>query len=371
MKKTCFGLAALGLMAGTAHAQSSVTLYGVIDSNIEYVNSLRTAGGPTGRVVRMNSGGFAANRWGIRGVEDLGSGLSGIFTIEGGFNTDSGTQFNPSRLYDRQTFVGLNSSRFGQLTFGRQYSSFFRGLGNYSPSAFSPQYEPITFMIGLNFRADNSVNYVGQFGGLTVRANWSFGNGLFGSGETPGQFRANTSYGAALDYSNGPIGVAIAYDQYNPTATALGDQGVGKFRKAAIAGGYDFGAVRLSGGYRWGKNDYSNGATALRDDFFWAGVNYKATARTNLMLAYYYDKLHTLQETFSGAEVSRKNPYQISFLASYDFSKRTNIYLTTAYAKHASLGFGGVSATVAGNTYLLGAGKDSQFGAAVGIRHIF
>ncbi|WP_454740129.1 porin [Cupriavidus necator] len=371
VKRTWFGLAGLGLLAGSAQAQSSVTLYGVIDSNIEYVNSLRTAGGPSGSLIRMNSGGFAANRWGIRGVEDLGSGLSGVFTIEGGFNTDSGTQFNPSRLYDRQTFVGLNNSRFGQLTFGRQYSSFFRGLANYSPSAFAPQYEPITFMVGLNLRADNSVNYVGQFGALTARANWSFGNGLFGSGETPGQLRANTSYGAALDYSSGPFGVTVAYDQYNPTATVLGDSDIGKFRKAAIAGGYDFGAVRVTGGYRWGKNDYSNGATALRDDFFWAGVNYKATAKTNFMLAYYYDKLHALQEVFTGPEVSRKNPYQFSFLASYDFSKRTNLYLSTAYAKNASLGFGGVSATVAGNSYLLGAGEDSQFGAAVGIRHIF
>lgn len=371
MKKSIFALAAAGLFVGAAHAQTSVTMYGVIDTNVEYVNKLGTTGGTSGSVVRMNSGGFASNRWGIRGVEDIGGGLSGVFAIGGGFNTDTGTQLNSARLFDLWTFVGLNSNKYGQLTFGRQYGAFFRGLANYSPSAFAPQYEPIAFMTGLDLRSDNSVNYSGQFGAFTARANWTFGNGVFGSGETPGQFRANSGHGVAFDYSPNNFGIAVAYDQYNPTYTPLGDLGIGKSRKAAIAAKYSFGAFLLSGGYRWEKNDFSNGSTALHDDFFWAGVNYQVTPVVNLMLAYYYDKPNSVKAEFNGTEIDRPNPYQISFMASFNFSKRTNVYLTTAYSKNASLAFGGVSTTSAGNTYLLAPGKNSQFGAAIGIRHIF
>ncbi|WER50777.1 porin [Cupriavidus sp. WKF15] len=370
MKRSAFLLAAMGLFVECANAQSSVTLYGVVDSNVEYVNNHGGVAGASGSVFRVGSGGFASNRWGIRGIEDLG-GLSGVFTIESGFNVDTGTQFNASRLYDRQTFVGLKSSRLGQLTFGRQYTAFFRGLANYSPSAYAPMYEPITLMTGLNFRSDNTVSYEGQFGALTARANWTFGNGVFGSGETPGSIRANAGYGAALDYSGGDFGVTVAYDQYNPTASTLGDPGIGKFRKAAIAAGYNLGQIRIFGGYRWGKNDYSNGATAYRDDFLWAGVNYQATSALNFMLAYYYAKVHTVQATFSGTASSPANPYQVSLMSSYAFSKRTNVYLTTAYSKHAALGLGGVSATAGSSAYQLGIGKDSQFGTAIGIRHIF
>jgi len=130
-------------------------------------------------------------------------------------------------------------------------------------------------MTGLDMRSDNSLNYSGQFGGLTARAHWSFGNGVFGNGESPGSIRANAGYGASLDYSHSNFGIVIAYDQYNPTAVPLGDSGIGNFRKAAIAGGYNLGQIRISGGYRWGKNDYSDGTTALRDDFLWAGINYQ------------------------------------------------------------------------------------------------
>nr|WP_315597303.1 porin [uncultured Cupriavidus sp.] len=371
MKRLLLGLTVLGLTTGAGNAYASVTLYGVIDTNIEYVNKLGTTSGAAGSVVRTSTGGFASNRWGMRGVEDLGGGLSAVFTIESGFSNDTGAQFNASKLYDRQTFVGLTSAQFGQITLGRQYGSLFRGLGNYSPTAYAPMYEPLSVMTGSNLRNDNSVNYVIQKGAVTARAHWSFGNGVLGAGETPGQFRANAGYGAAFEYAPGDFGVAIAYDQFYPTATALGDTGVGNFRKAAIAAGYNFGPFRLSGGYRWGRNEYSDGSVALRDDFYWLGLNYQVLPKVNLMLAYYYDKVHEVRSQFRGPEIDRYSPYQVSFMASYDFSKRTNVYLTTAYAKNAGLAFSGLATTSTGGAYLLAPGKTSQVGAALGIRHIF
>ncbi|QGS33468.1 porin (plasmid) [Cupriavidus metallidurans] len=371
MKRALLASTALGLLLCTGYAHSSVTLYGVVDSNIEYVNKLTNASGASGSVVRNSGGGFASNRWGVRGVEDLGGGLKGIFTVEGGFNVDTGTQFNANKLYDRQTFVGVSSDEYGQLTFGRQYSTIFRALANFSPSAYAPMYEPLSFLLGMNLRNDNSVNYVIQRGSIGARLHWTFGNGVFGAGETPGEIRANAGYGASLEYSAGEFGASIAYDQFYPTLTTLGDNGIGNFRKAAIGAGYNLGKFRFSGGYRWGRNEFSNGSVALRDDFLWFGVNYQVAPKVNLMLAYYYDKLHTLRAQYNGAELDRPNPYQVSFMASYDFSKRTNVYLTTAYSKNVALAFGGLATTAASGAYLLGAGKSSQVGAALGIRHIF
>lgn len=391
MKRLLMALAASGMIAGTASAQTSVTLYGTIDANVEYVNSMRsalpTAANPNpanGSVLRLSSGGFASNRWGLRGVEDLGGGLAGIFVIEAGYNTDTGTSANATRTYDRQSFVGLRSNSWGQLTFGRQYTSMFFMLGNYSPTVYAPQYEPITFMVGLNFREDNMVQYVANLGAVTGRAHFSFGTGVFcpggvnpcsGSGETPGSFRANMGYGGTIEYNDGELGVGVGYDEYDPTASVLGDTGIGRFRKATIAAGYNFTPnLRLQGGYRWGRNAFSNGAVALRDNFYWIGVNYTPVAKVDLTLAYYYDDLKAVQPAATGASAvstNPANPYQISFMATYNFSKRTNLYLSTAWSKHAALAFGGLAATGAPNTYVLGSGKDSQFGAALGMRHIF
>lgn len=391
MKKVLMALAAPGMIAGAAHAQSSVTLYGVIDANIEYVNSIRSALPTTaspnpssGSALRMGSGGFASNRWGLRGVEDLGGGLAGIFVIEAGFNGDNGASFNPTRTFDRQTYVGLRSSKFGQLTFGRQYTSMFLMLGNYSPTVYAPQYEPITFMTGLNFREDNMAQYMIKLGAVTARAHLSFGTGVFctggvspcaGSGETPGSFRANMGYGGAVDYNNGKLGVGIAYDEYDPTVSVLGDTGIARFRKATVAAGYSITPdLRLQAGYRWSRNAFSNGVVALRDNFYWIGVKYTPITNLDLTLAYYYDDAKTVTPTATGATAvgtNPANPYQISFMAAYNLTKRTNVYLTTAWSKHAGLAFGGLAATGGANTYILGAGKDSQFGAAVGMRHIF
>jgi predicted porin len=386
MRKSLIALAALGAFAGAAQAQTSVTLYGTIDANIEYVNRAATPTGGGGSILRMGSGGFASNRWGIRGVENLGGGLSGVFVIESGYNTDTGTSFNATRTYDRQTYVGLKSDTYGQLTFGRQYTSMFLMLGNYSPTVYAPQYEPIAFMTGLNFREDNMVQYAAKFGSVVTRAHLSFGTGVFcpgptavascgGSGETPGSFRANMGYGATVEYNDGKLGIGVGYDEYDPTAFVLGDTGIGRFRKAVIAAGYNFSpTLRVQAGYRYGQNKFSNDTVAFRDNFYWAGVNWTPVANVDLTLAYYYDDARTVTPAAAGpTSISRNpaNPYQISFMAAYNFSKRTNVYLTTAWAKNSSLAMGGVASTAAPSTYTLAPGQDNQFGASIGMRHIF
>lgn len=197
-EKSLLALAALGAFAGAAQAQSSVTLYGVADMNLEYVNHLGVApsvanGLNTGRgnsVYRMSSGGLSGSRWGLRGVEDLGGGLKALFVLENGFSLDTGSLQQGGRLFGRQAYVGIESAQAGRFTFGRQYTTLFDLLANFSPSGYATQYEPVVAQLGLNFRSDNTAKYTGVFGPVTAIAHWSFGNGVAGNGEVPGRSAA-------------------------------------------------------------------------------------------------------------------------------------------------------------------------------------
>ncbi|MES2008518.1 MAG: porin [Pseudomonadota bacterium] len=370
MKKSLLALAALGAFAGAAQAQSSVTLYGVADMNLEYINHLGVApsaanGLNTGRgnsVYRMSSGGLSGSRWGLRGVEDLGGGLKALFVLENGFSLDTGSLQQGGRLFGRQAYVGIESAQAGRFTFGRQYTTLFDLLANFSPSGYATQYEPVVAQLGLNFRSDNTAKYTGVFGPVTAIAHWSFGNGVAGNGEVPGQFRRDTGYGAGVGYAAGPFGATIAYDQYNPTLSATGDTGT--FKKAAVAGSYAFGPAKIMGGYRWGQAKAQNGAPILRDNYYWIGANYQVTAPLGLTLQYNYDDVKNL------GGVNVKNPWQVSFIADYNLSKRTDVYLTAAYAKNAGLNFD-TSAISFANGYFLGSNNDNMLGVGVGIRHKF
>jgi predicted porin len=125
------------------------------------------------------------------------------------------------------------------------------------------------------------------------------------------------------------------------------------------------------GGYRWGQQKNNVDVLIQRDDFYWIGANYQVTSAIGLTLEYNYDDLKSL---FGDTHVA--NPWQIAFVATYSFSKRTDVYLTTAYAKNAGLTMESLATTFAtslslGNSYALANGQSSMFGAAVGIRHKF
>lgn len=374
-------------VAGTAQAQTAVTLYGVADINVEYANNVGAVPvasnqfnrGPGHDIVRMDSGGLAGSRWGIRGTEDLGAGTKALFVLESGFSLDTGTLQQSGRMFGRQAFVGMQRAGIGQLSFGRQYTSMFEALANFSPTAYATQYEPVVLQSGANFREDNTVKYTGQFGPVTALAHWSFGTGLAlpatvgiatpigGNGEVPGSFRRDTAYGAAVAYAAAPFGITIGYDQWNPT---IGTSS-GTLRKAAVGTSYSVGSARLFGGYRWGQNKNAAGVEIQRDDLYWIGALYQVTPALGLTLEYHYDNLKRLY-----AQTQLANPWQVGFVANYAFSKRTDVYLTTAYAKNAGLMLESLATVYAnslslGNSYALGNNERSMIGAAVGIRHRF
>jgi Outer membrane protein (porin) len=339
MKFVALGAFALLGCAGSACAQSSVTLYGVVDANVEYVTHVGSVPaaanqydpGLGNRVYRLNSGGLSGSRWGIRGAEDLGSGLKAMFVLESGFGLDSGVLQQGGRLFGRQAFVGLQKASIGQVSFGRQYASMFEALANFTPASYASQYEPVVLQSGPNYREDNTVKYTGQFGPVTALAHWSFGTGLAlpasvglttpigGNGEFPGQFRRDTAYGAAIAYAGGALGATVGYDQWNPTIGT----GSGTAKKAAVAISYAIGEqAKVMGGYRWGQNKSQTGAVIQRDDFYWVGANYQASPALSLTLEYDYDDVRNLYGNTGVA-----NPWQIAFVGNYAFSKRTDVYL--------------------------------------------
>jgi len=384
------GMSAAALIgcAGSACAQSSVTLYGVVDASVEYsthVGSVPAASnqfdpGVGKQVYRLNSGGLSGSRWGIRGIEDLGTGMKAMFVLESGFGVDTGTLQQAGRLFGRQAFVGLQKAGIGQFTLGRQYTSMLEALGNIAPAAYATQYEPVVLQSGANYREDNTVKYTGQFGPVTALAHWSFGAGVAlpasvglstpigGNGEVPGQFRRDTAYGAAIAYAGKALGATLAYDQWNPTIGT----GSGTARKAAVGVSYAFGdQAKVMGGYRWGQNKSQTDAVIQRDDFYWIGANYQASPVVNLTVEYNYDNIRNLYGSTSVA-----NPWQIALMGSYAFSRRTDAYLTAAYAKNAGLMMESLATFYAnslalGNSYALGKGQRTMLGLALGVRHRF
>src|SRR5437868_3826129 len=119
MNKTLIAAAsATALFAPLAHAQSSVTLYGLIDAGIAYTNNVNG-----GSQWRMTTGTINGSRFGLRGTEDLGGGLKALFVLENGFNANNGALGQDGKLFGRHAYVGLSRSGFGTLTLGRQYDT--------------------------------------------------------------------------------------------------------------------------------------------------------------------------------------------------------------------------------------------------------
>jgi len=387
MKKIPTAVALL-MAAGAVQAQTSVTLYGVVDAPIGYVNN-QAIGAPaidpvTGVVTRQpggsrfalqGTGGLSGSRWGLRGIEDLGGGLQATFWLESGFSSDTG-QLLLGTLFSRQAAVGLQSETLGKLSFGRQNVTISDMLSNFAPMRFASLYDPVYLQLGLNFRSDNVIKYVKKLGPFTAEAHYSFGAGLGilantlipnADGEVPGHARDNTAYGAGLSYFSNRVGAALVYDQWNPAVTT-GNTGVAK--KYAAAASYDFGNVQIKGGYRWGRTTDAAGRDLFRDDYYWIGANYQFTDPLELSLAYYYDDLKALKTNGGQPNVNLPNPWQISFVADYKFSNRTDVYLTAAYSKNGALNFDSTAVSYA-NAFFLEQGKNDQIGAAVGIRHKF
>ena len=242
MKKSLLALAALSAIAGSAFAQSSVTMYGIADVGI-----VHESGNPAGAVNKLTSGVSAGSRLGFRGVEDLGGGLAALFVLETGINYDTGgnaqlaSTANPSgAAFGRQTFVGLKSANVGTLTMGRQYNPYFKTINAVDPFGTGQEGNSGNIMVftGSNGRSANSIQYVSPtMGGFS-------GELLYAFGEAAGDTHAARVINGALSYVNGPILARVAHQRQNNPNNALDVA-----RNTIFAFNYDFGVAKLQTAY--------------------------------------------------------------------------------------------------------------------------
>lgn len=381
MKKhyAAFALAVGGI--AVAHAQSSVTLYGVIDSAISYQTHTDPAGSSTVSLQSDNEGFLSGSRFGLTGKEDLGNGWHAGFTLENGFLLNSGKFDEQGQLFGRQAFVKLGNQTYGDLALGRQYTTANTmmyyvdpiGVGAAATDAWQ------VFMTGQRY--DNSATYTGTYGPMQVIAQYALG-GIAGSGS------ARSSMGLGLKYAQGPV-VAIAdAQQTNDSQSRHADIFMGGVKVAvgpahlyadylhsirqagfdASNGGTDTASITsMSSGSPTAAVAMSSVFSTHRtDDFFTLGADYRVTPAWLLTVAGMYD--HTSATSFSG---SRATFYGV---ADYSLSKRTDVYVAAAYDRTTG-GWDGLfgntttNAVAASGTALNG--RNEQVSTFVGLRHQF
>jgi len=196
-------------------AQSSVTLYGIIDTGFGYQSSQTTLGSTSGghSAVKMINGVWAGSRFGLKGTEDLGGGTKAVFQLEEGFNSATGAQSVNGLMFNRQAFVGVTNERYGALTAGRQYASYYQLLAPYSPvtwlSGFYGAHPGDLDGLDTIYRTNNTIEYMSpSWYGLKVSASYSLAG-------VPGSVNQGSTWAAGLQYTRGAFGVAAALSRIN------------------------------------------------------------------------------------------------------------------------------------------------------------
>ncbi|MEA3110748.1 MAG: hypothetical protein QOG58_547 [Caballeronia sp.] len=387
MKKTIVATAVLGSFTLTAHAQSSVTLYGLIDAGISYVNHAR-AGTGSDSLVKYDDGVAQGSRWGLRGSEDLGGGLKALFVLENGFNSGNGTLGQGGALFGRQAYVGLSKDAIGSFTFGRQYSFSTDYLGgNYSTGG---QTVAGNYAYHINdvdqltsSRINNSVKFSSaNFAGLTFGALYGFSNqaGAFAGAPASGTTAApvagsSRSYSLGVNYANGPFGIGAAYTDirypsqvapaFSTTIANVSTGNVRDLRTVGVGSRYAIGPATLWALYTNTRFEALTGA-ATTFAAYEAGAKYAFTPALTTGVGYTYMHL-------SNANTGHWNQADLS--VDYALSKRTDIYALGIYQIAAGHnGTQDVQAQIGSSTSFFGPsgpGADSQLAFRVGVRHRF
>lgn len=242
------GCALLALAGTAAHAQSSVTLYGIVDTGVEYVNRV-AQGANRGSVVREQPGNLAGSRWGLKGSEDLGGGYKAVMTLEGGFNSDTGTLGQSGRMFGRKAFVGVATPN-GTLTLGRHQNLLYELMFKYDPLTFNPSYSAQSMDSQFVNRADNSLRYGVNLGGVTFAALYSagFDAAIQNGGEVPGATKVGREMSAAILYDQGPFSIGVTYDQLQGTSIATQSN---TQQRTLLGLSYQIGPVKALAGVRW------------------------------------------------------------------------------------------------------------------------
>ncbi|SAK48158.1 porin [Caballeronia ptereochthonis] len=392
MKKTLIAGTALASLAGVAQAQSSVTLYGLIDAGLTYTNSQITGTGAGGHSNwQMTSGGVQYSRWGLRGAEDLGGGLQAIFTLENGFNLNNGQLSSANRIFNRLAYVGVSSRDFGSLTLGRQTDGMVDFLGPLSLTG--TQYGGTHFAhpfdvdnLNDSFQINNSVKYQSpDFAGFKLGA-------LYGFSNQAGGFANNRAYSVGMSYAWGPLNFGAGYLHLNnaagspaqlntngavtdtlgtslsglltPTSVPLGALAR---RQQTWGGGVNYAFGPLVAGFVYTQTNLTElFLTGFNTHFqnYEGNIRFALTPAVMLAAAYTYSR--------AGGNAGSGAPHwnQVSGLANYAFSKRTDVYIQSTY-QSVSARAGNPLGVAWINGVSSPASTSNQIEATVGVRHRF
>lgn len=370
---------AAGLCAGAAQAQSSVTLYGLVDAGATYVSRITDANGNVDGQWTMHPGAMQGSRIGFRGTEDLGGGLRALFVLEGGIDMDTGASSQGGLPWGRRSVLGLEGA-WGTLLAGRQ-PDFLDDMGPMtSVIDFGSQVSQIHGLDRTGTqRTNRSVRYNSKsFGGLRFSAIHGFGQGA-------GSSKAGSSQGLAADYTHGKLRVAAAYYMtrvasgaattaadagYSAIAALPGSGGVVgapgdvALRTFTLASTYQLGATRLHASYSQYAQPLAvaGGARALRSvsnrrtGIFDVGFSHALTPNTFLSASVIHDRVR-----FVGTDSGSLTQYNIGL--DHFLSKRTDVYVNLGHQSSSNMSTAGLERAPGGT--------QSQWLARVGVRHKF
>ncbi|MFD1559430.1 porin [Paraburkholderia silviterrae] len=362
--KMKWSAALLAAVTGLAYGQSSVSLYGIVDTGISYYNHATANGGTMVGMASLT--GRLPSRWGLRGTEDLGGGFKTFFVLESGFQSGNGSLNYGGRLFGDQANVGV-SSDYGAVTLGRQLGMTMYALIN--ADVIGPSIHSLSVFDSYlpNARSDNAIGYMGKFHGVTVGGTYSFGRDAAGPagpgatncpGQVPGNMLACRQYTALLAYDSASFGVAASYDVLRGGAGATAPLNNSAYTDTHnIVDGYvTFGPTKI--GFGWIRNNLA-AATHLQTDILFAGTTYYATP------ALFFDAqgVRYLQRGSQGKKDASST--LLIGRANYLFSKRTMVYASLGYMFNSAQA---ANAVAAGGT--VGTGMD-QLGVMVGLQQKF
>lgn len=358
MKRSILALAVLGASAGAAHAQSSVTLFGVVDTNLRYVDNQLASGGADSRKL-VGTDGATFSRFGVRGVEDLGGGLRAGFWLEAPLAADTGT--NPSaKFWNRRATVSV-MGRFGEIRLGRDIVPSYWNTSRFDPfgavgignhlnvsnfgntgsalgQVFPPNPAPGTFL-----RSDNSVGYL-----LPSGLRGFYGQAMAAAGEGAG----GKHFGARLGWTGGPVDVAVS-----AANTELNAAGTDDFRVANIAGSLLVGPVKLMAQFH--KDKIVRAAAADPDEKRWLVGFTVPVGAGEIKGSYSRARLQN-----GGAVNGDANQIALGYV--YNLSKRTALYVNASRLQNKGAG----RFTLPGGPTPVRPGGESR-GAEMGVAHTF
>jgi predicted porin len=360
--------------AGAVHAQSSVTLYGAIDTGLLYQSTSAASFAPnaknTGHVYALKDAGIYSSFWGIKGVEDIGGGYKVNFRLQGVFNSGSGKlgladTTGATAVFNQQTTIGV-SGPFGSIDLGRQFTPMIYAMADTDVRAAQYFGSILSAWLGINQAAgwpgtntnvpigalydSNAIVYQSpKFYGASVGLEYA-------PGGVPGQIQGGTRESAVLKYSNYGLNLAAVY--YNAHDTNLPATtpatGVDNNRLYYFGAKYTFHGLSVSASYGIGKSPANPGHSDY--EMISGGLGYQFNPFFKVTSGYYYLKDRNNSSNHSG---------EFAVGAEYGVSKRTLLYAQVGYvANHGTMN----QLITYGEPVAPGV---STTAAMIGIRHTF